>query len=125
HGYERRRDGRVGKQRADEVRDLERDREGVDPSGGAEVVGGNDLADEPEDSREAGCEREDRRRPSQSAARASPVHVASIGTGSAVPEAAEARTGGFCGAPPPPPPPPGGGPLPPPPRPHLPPPILA
>src|SRR5262249_15053510 len=86
HGHERGGDRRVGKQRSDEVRDLERDRERVDPPTGAEVVGGDDLPDEAKDSREPGCEREDRRRPGQPAARVSPVHVASIGTGSAVPE---------------------------------------
>ena len=35
--------------------------------GGAEVVGGDHLADEPEDAREPGGEREDRRRPGEPA----------------------------------------------------------
>src|SRR5204863_1554223 len=90
---ERGRDGRVGEECADEVRHLEGDRERVDPPAGTEVVGGHDLADEPEDAREAGCERENRRRPGQPAARVSPVHVASIGTGSAVPARARRRVG--------------------------------
>ena len=51
-GDERRRERRVGEKRADEVRHLERDGEGVDPSGGAEVVGRHHLADEAEDARE-------------------------------------------------------------------------
>src|SRR5213076_3087905 len=51
---------------------------------GAEVVGGDDLADESEDPGDARCERENRRLPGQPAARVSPVHVASIGTPSAV-----------------------------------------
>ena len=47
-GHERRRERRVGDERADEVRDLEGDREGVDRPAGAEVVRGDDLADEAE-----------------------------------------------------------------------------
>ena len=68
-GDERRRERRVGDEGADQVRHLERDREGVDLPGGAEVVGGDDLADEPEDPGEPGGEREDRRRPREPAAR--------------------------------------------------------
>src|SRR5205085_9078411 len=67
----------------DEVWDLERDRERVDPSARAEVVGGDDFADESEDSGESGCERENRCRPGQAPARVSPVHVASIRRASA------------------------------------------
>ena len=48
-----------------EVRHLEGDREGVDLAGRSEVVRGDDLADEAEDAREAGGEREDRRRPAR------------------------------------------------------------
>jgi hypothetical protein len=49
HGHERRRERRVRDERADEIRDLEGDREGVDQPAGAEVVGGDHLPDEPED----------------------------------------------------------------------------
>ena len=42
-------EGRVGDEGADQVRDLERDREGVDRPARAEVVGGDDFANEPED----------------------------------------------------------------------------
>ena len=59
-GHERRRERGVRDERADEVRDLERDRERVDLPGGAEVVGGDDLAHEAEDAGEACGEREDR-----------------------------------------------------------------
>ena len=58
----------VGDERPDQVRDLERDREGVDRAAGAEVVRGDDLADQTEDAREAGRDRERRRRPRESAA---------------------------------------------------------
>ena len=59
---ERRRERGVGNERADEVRHLERDGERVDPSGRAEVVGGDDLAHEPEHAREPGRRGEDRAR---------------------------------------------------------------
>ena len=52
---------------ADEVRHLEGDREGVDRPLDAEVAADDDLAEEPEDAREAGREREERRRPGQAA----------------------------------------------------------
>jgi hypothetical protein len=84
HGHERRGNRGVREQRADEVRDLEGDRERVDPAARPEVVGGDDLADEAEHAGEPRCEREDRRRPGQPTARVSPVHVASIGRGPAV-----------------------------------------
>src|SRR5205807_9345220 len=60
--HERRREGRVGDESADEIRHLEGDREGVDLPGGTEVVRGDDLADEAEDAREPGGRGEDRRR---------------------------------------------------------------
>ena len=59
-GHERAREGCVGDQGADEVRDLERDRESVDLPAAAEVVGGDALADETGDAREPGGDREDR-----------------------------------------------------------------
>src|SRR3989442_99449 len=52
----------VGEERAKEVRYLECDRERVDTASSAEVVGGDDLAYEPEDARDTCREREDRRR---------------------------------------------------------------
>ena len=67
-GDERRRERGVGEQRPDEVRDLERDRECVDPARDAEVVARDALPEEAEDAREAGGEREDRRRPGEPAA---------------------------------------------------------
>src|SRR6266542_3306662 len=60
---ERRGERRVGDEGAHRVRDQGRDLERVDRADGAEVVAGDDLADEPEDPREPGGEREDRRRP--------------------------------------------------------------
>ena len=48
-GDERGGERRVGDERANEVRHLEGDREGVDLAGGAEEVRGDDLADEAED----------------------------------------------------------------------------
>ena len=85
-GDERRRQRSVGDERAHGVRDQERDLERVDRADGAEVVARDDLADEAEDAREAGGEREDRRRPRQppAAGRGLLVHGASIGTRSAV-----------------------------------------
>ncbi len=65
----------VRDERAEQVRHLEGDREGVDLPRGAEVVRGDDLADEAEDAREPGCEREDRRRPGESPARGPLLHV--------------------------------------------------
>ena len=53
---------RVGEQGADEVRDLERDRERVDLPVDPEVVGRDHLADEAEDPGEARRDREDQRR---------------------------------------------------------------
>ena len=58
-GHEGRREGGVGDERADQVRDLERDRERIDRAGGAEEVGGDHLAHEPEHAREAGRDSED------------------------------------------------------------------
>src|SRR5581483_12443362 len=55
-------EGGVRDERPDRVRDQEGDLERVDRPDGAEVVARDDLADEPEDPREAGGEREDRRR---------------------------------------------------------------
>ena len=75
---ERGRQGQVGDERPEEVRHLERDREGVDLAGGAEVVRRDHLADEAEDPRKPGGEREDRRRPREPAARFL-VHAPSIG----------------------------------------------
>ncbi len=68
----------VGDERADRVRDQERDLERVDRADGTEVVARHDLADEAEDPGEAGGEREDRRRPREAAA-GMLVHAASIG----------------------------------------------
>ena len=65
----------VGDERAEEVRHLEGDREGVDLAGGAEVVRRDDLADEAEDAREPGGEREDRRRPGESPAGGPLLHA--------------------------------------------------
>ena len=67
-GDERGREGGVGDERADQVRDLERDRERVDRAGGAEEVGGDHLAHEPEHAREAGRDPEDRGRDREPAA---------------------------------------------------------
>ena len=67
--HERAGEGGVRDERAHEVRDLERDRERVDPSRGAEGVRGDHLADETEHAREAGRGAEDRGR----AREASPV----------------------------------------------------
>ena len=60
--HERGGDGGVGDERADRVRDEERDLERVDLALDAEVVLGDDLAEEAEDARDAGREREDRGR---------------------------------------------------------------
>src|SRR5262249_22508719 len=68
--------------------------ERVDPPAGAEVVGGDDLADEPEDPGEPRGERENRRRPGQAPARVSPVHVASIGRAPADSGGGPCSTGG-------------------------------
>ncbi len=76
-------------ERADEVRHLEGDGERVDLAGCAEVVGGDDLADEAEDAGEARRDREDRGLPRESSAARGPliyaaqgplIHAASIGT---------------------------------------------
>jgi len=75
HGDECRRERRVGDEGADEVRQLERDRERVDRARGPEVVGGNHLPNEPEHAREAGGERENDRRPGEPA----PVSLARRG----------------------------------------------
>src|SRR6187397_2492763 len=45
---------RIRDERADEVRDLERDRERVDPACGTERVRGDHFAEEPEHARERG-----------------------------------------------------------------------
>jgi len=45
--------GGVGEEGADQVRDLEGDREGRERADGGEVARGDDLADEPRDPREA------------------------------------------------------------------------
>jgi len=76
-GTNRRGERGVCDERADEVRHLEGDRECVDLPGGAEVVRGDDLANEPENPGDAGGEREDRRRPRQpsAAGRALLVHA--------------------------------------------------
>src|SRR5262249_14775577 len=58
-GNERGRERGVGDERAHQVGDLESDREGVDLPLRAEVVGGDDLADEAEDPRDAGRGAED------------------------------------------------------------------
>ena len=68
HGDERARERRVGDESAHEIRDLDRDRERVDEPGDAEEVGADHLADEPEDARDRGREREDGGRPGESAA---------------------------------------------------------
>jgi hypothetical protein len=73
---ERGRERSVRDERADEVRHLEGDRERVDLPSGAEVVRGHDLADEAEDARDAGGDREDRSRPGESPARGPLVHAA-------------------------------------------------
>ena len=77
---ERRRERRVGDERPEQVRNLERDREGVDLARGAEVVGRDDLADEAEHAREARGGGKQRRRPREPAA-GTLVHAASIGRG--------------------------------------------
>ena len=77
---ERSRERGIGDESADEVGDLERDRERVDGAAGAEVVGDDDLAHEPEHARETGCEGEDRRRPREPPAPVPLLHAASIGT---------------------------------------------
>src|SRR5581483_6138855 len=56
------RQGGVGDERADEIRDLERDGEGVDLPGGSEVVRRLPLAHEAEDARQSGGEAEDESR---------------------------------------------------------------
>src|SRR5439155_11974353 len=83
-GNERGREGRVRDEGAYEVRDLERDGEGVDLPGRSKVVRGHDLPDEAEDAGDPGGEREDRRRPCESAAGAL-VHAPSIARGPLVP----------------------------------------
>ena len=75
----------VGHERTHEVRHLIGDGERVDPTLDAEVAPHHDLADEPDDPRDAGQEREDRGRPSESRARAQLLdpdvrHPPSIGT---------------------------------------------
>src|SRR4030095_4385786 len=62
-GDERRGESRVSHERAHGVRDQECDLERVDRAADAEVVTGDDLADEPEDPGKAGRPGEDRRRP--------------------------------------------------------------
>ncbi len=103
-GDERRGERRVGDERPHEVRHLEGDGERVDRAGDAEVVLGDDLADEAEDAREARRGGEDRGRERQAAA---PVavgallggglvgrgHGASIGARSAGRQGAAAGTG--------------------------------
>ena len=74
-GHERGRQRRVGDDGPDEVRDLECDREGVDRAARAEVVRRDDLADEPEQAREPGGGREDRRRPREPACVGSRFHA--------------------------------------------------
>ncbi len=58
--HERSRERRVGEQAADEVRDLEGDREGRERTGGAEVARRDHLAHEPGDAGQSGGDREDR-----------------------------------------------------------------
>ena len=65
--HERGGDGGVGDERPHRVRNEERDLEGVDLAVDAEVVLGHDLAEEAEHARDAGREREDRRRPGEPA----------------------------------------------------------
>ena len=52
---------RVGHQRADQVRDLEGERERRRGAAGAEIAGGDDLADQPRDARQTRRDREDQR----------------------------------------------------------------
>src|SRR5439155_2650325 len=66
---------RIGDERPHKFRHREGDREGVDLARGAEVVGGHDLADEAEDARQPGGEREDRRRPGETPATGPLLHV--------------------------------------------------
>ena len=61
-GHERGAEGRVRRERAHEVRDLERDGERVDLALDPEGAAGDDLAEEAEDARDPGDGREDRRR---------------------------------------------------------------
>ena len=68
-GHERGRERRVRDERANEVRQLVGDREGVDLAGCAEVVRGDHLAHEPEQAGEPGRRREDRRRHGESRTR--------------------------------------------------------
>ena len=68
HRDERGRERRVGDERTHQVRHLKCDRERVDLASRAEVVGGDDLADEPEDPGEAGGGAEDERRANQALA---------------------------------------------------------
>ncbi len=67
-GDEGRREGGVGDERADGVRDEEGDLECVDGALHAEVVLGHHLADEAEHARDTGGERDDRGRPREPAA---------------------------------------------------------
>ena len=74
----------IGDERADEVGNLERDRERVDPLAlDAEDAARDDLADESEDPGESGGGGEDGRRPGEPLSLGSLVHGASIGIGSA------------------------------------------
>ncbi len=66
---ERRRERGVRDERPEEVRELERDGEGVDLAAGAEVVRRDHLADEPEHAREARGDAEDRGRDGEPAPR--------------------------------------------------------
>ena len=68
HRNEGRGESRVGNQRPHEVRHLEGNGEGVDPARGAEVVGGDHLADKPEHPGDRGRQSEDRARDRQPAA---------------------------------------------------------
>ena len=88
-GDERGRERGIRDERANEVRHLEGDREGVDLACGAEVVRGDDFSDEPEDAGETRRDREDRGLPGESPAARGPlvyaargllIHAASIGT---------------------------------------------
>ena len=78
HRHERAGEGGVRDEDADQVRDLERDRERVDRAPRAEVVARDHLADQPEDARDPRRDGEDRRRPRQTPARAPLLHAASI-----------------------------------------------
>ena len=73
HRHERRAERQVCDESPHEVRNLERDGEGVDPALGAERPGRNDLTEETGDARDAGQDREDGGRPGEPATVAGPA----------------------------------------------------